>query len=176
MKKVSVVLLIAGLLFLSTCDIAPAQTIPERKIPNSGSQLQSAFHPIAIGRQRISREKQTIAISRGNCDVLRPAGGRCLDDVVSSYFTDLVIAKMADDFSLFARNTDPQKLNGMAVSLARDPKVPDRWNILSGGASDAENVFRIRQVVSSTEKDQVRLQIDGRVYTLEPGEVLLLLG
>ena len=39
-----------------------------------------------------------------------------------------------------------------------------------------ENVFRIRQVVSSTEKEQVRLQIDGRVYTLEPGEVLLLLG
>jgi hypothetical protein len=54
--------------------------------------------------------------------------------------------------------------------------------VFRGGASDGdtlalpENVFRIQKVLSSTVKDQVKVQIDGRVYRLEPGEVLLLLG
>ncbi|PYU46195.1 MAG: hypothetical protein DMG54_04070 [Acidobacteria bacterium] len=62
-----------------------------------------------------------------------------------------------------------------ALTIARDLDVGRK-------ASDGEalilteNVFRIRQVVLSTEKDPVKLQIDGRVYSLEPGEVLLLLG
>jgi|SRR5215469_8973725 len=173
MKKASIVILTAGFLVSGVGDSAqspPPQKTSEQKTSNSTNQPEPAFRRIAIGRQRISREKQTIAISRGS------------QDVVASYFTELVIAKIVDDFSLRARKPDPQSLNGLTVSLARDAKVPDRWNIFPGGASDGEalilteNVFRIRQVVSSTEKDQVKVQIDGRVYSLEPGEVLLLLG
>ena len=173
MKKASIVILTAGLLVSgvgNNAQSAPSQKTSEQKTPNSANQPQPAFRPIAIGRQRISREKQTIAILRGS------------QDVVANYFTELVIAKIVDDFSLFARKADPQRLNGLTVSLVRDAKVPDRWNIFPGGASDGdaliltENVFRIQQVVSSSEKDQVRLRIDGRVYSLGPGEVLLLLG
>ena len=173
MKKASIVILTAGLLVSgagNNAQSAPSQKTSEQKTPNSANQPQPAFRPIAIGRQRISREKQTIAILRGS------------QDVVANYFTELVIAKIVDDFSLFARKADPQRLNGLTVSLVRDGKVPDRWNIFPGGASDGdaliltENVFRIQQVVSSSEKDQVRLRIDGRVYSLGPGEVLLLLG
>jgi len=173
MKKASIVILTAGF-FVSgvgnNAQSAPSQKTSEQKTPNSANQPQPAFRPIAIGRQRISREKQTIAILRGS------------QDVVATYFTELVIAKIVDDFSLFARKADPQRLNGLTVSLVRDAKVPDRWHIFSGGVSDGdaliltENVFRIQQVVSSSEKDQVRLRIDGRVYSLGPGEVLLLLG
>ncbi len=173
MKKASIVILTAGFLVSGVGNSAqsvPSQKTSEQKTPNSASQPQPAFRPIAIGRQRISREKQTIAILRGS------------QDVVANYFTELIIAKRVDDFSLFARKADPQSLNGLTVSLVRDAKVPDRWNIFPGGASDGEalilteNVFRIKQVISSSEKDQVRLRIDGRVYSLGPGEVLLLLG
>src|SRR5215472_13804823 len=138
MKKASIVILTAGFLVSgvgNNAQSAPPQKTSEQKASNPANQPQPAFRPIAIGRQRISREEQTITISRGNCDVLRRAGGNC-QDVVSSYFTELVIAKMVDDFSLFARK-DAQKLNGLTVSLARDAIVPARWNIFSGGASDA---------------------------------------
>ena len=173
MKKASIVILTAGFLVSgvdNSAHSAPSQKTSEQKAPNSADQPQPALRPIAIGRQRISREKQTIAISRGS------------QKVMANYFTELVIARIVRDFRFFARTADPQRLSGLTVSLARDAKAPDLWNIFPGGASDGEalilteNVFRIRQVVSSTEKDQVRLQIDGRVYTLEPGEVLLLLG
>lgn len=173
MKKAAIVILTAGFLVSgvdNSAHSAPTQKTSEQKTPNSADQPQPALRPIAIGRQRISREKQTIAISRG------------IQKVMANYFTELVIARIVRDFSFFARTADPQRLSGLTVSLARDGKAPDLWNIFPGGASDSEalilteNVFRIRQVVPSTEKDQVRLQIDGRVYTLEPGEVLLLLG
>lgn len=173
MKKAAIVILTAGFLVSgvdNSAHSAPSQKTSEQKTPNSADQPQPALRPIAIGRQRISREKQTIAISRGS------------QKVMANYFTELVIARIVRDFSFFARTADPQRLSGLTVSLARDAKAPDLWNIFPGGASDGEalilteNVFRIRQVVSSTEKDQVMLQIDGRVYTLEPGEVLLLLG
>lgn len=173
MKKAAIVILTAGFIVSgvdNSAHSAPSQKTSEQKTPNSADQPQPALRPIAIGRQRISREKQTIAISRGS------------QKVMANYFTELLIARIVRDFSFFARAADPQRLSGLTVSLARDAKAPDLWNIFPGGASDGEalilteNVFRIRQVVSSTEKDQVRLQIDGRVYTLEPGEVLLLLG
>ena len=182
MKKASVVVLAVGFLVFGMCDIAPSaqsQKTSEQKTPNLANQPQPAFRRIAIGRERISREKQTIAISRGS------------QDVVAKYFTELMIAKIVDDFSLRARKPDPQSLNGLTVCLARDATFPDLWNIFPGldakllprrGASDGEalilteNVFRIHQVVLSTEKDPVKVQVDGRVYRLEPGEVLLFLG
>src|SRR5947209_283776 len=161
MKKVSVVVLTAGFLVFGMCDIAQSaqlQKTSEQKTPNSANQPQPAFLPIAIGRQRISREKQTIAILRGS------------RDVVANYFTELIIAKIIDVQNIIARKADPQRLNGLTVFLAPDAKFPDLWNIFPGGASDGEalilteNVFRIRQVVLSTEKDPVKFQIDGRVY------------
>jgi hypothetical protein len=173
MRKVSAVVLTAGFLVFGMCDIAQSaqlQKTSEQKTPDSANQPQPAFLPIAIGRQRISREKQTIAILRGS------------RDVVVNYFTELIVAKRIDVSNIIAGKADPQRLNGLTVFLARDAKFPDLWNIFPGGASDGEalilteNVFRIRQVVLSTQKDPVKLQLDGRVYRLEPGEVLLLLG
>jgi hypothetical protein len=66
----AVVLLTTGLLFLATSEIAPAQAISGRKILNPESQLQPDFRLIASGRQRITRDKQTVAISRGSYDVV----------------------------------------------------------------------------------------------------------
>ena len=79
---------------------------------------------------------------------------------------------------------DLGELIGEPVSLGRHPKRRDQWNIFLGGVGQGfgdgtvlpENVFRIQNVLSSTARDQVKVQIDGRVYRLEPGEVLLLLG
>jgi hypothetical protein len=77
---------------------------------------------------------------------------------------------------------DPKNLKGVTVSLARAADVKGRWNVFRGAVSDGEalvlagNAFRVRQVLSSTKRDPVKIQIDGRVYHLEPGEVLFLLG
>ena len=81
--------------------------------------------------------------------------------------------------------TDPEKLTGETISLSRSTTDRAQWNVFRGGASGAsaddaltmaENVFRIQKVLLSTAEGRVKVQIDGRVYRLEPGEVLLLLG
>ena len=162
--KASVVLLTAGFLVLGVCDTARAQRNPEPKAPSLQNQPQPEYRPIASGRQRNFRERERIAILQGR------------QDVAFDRFTELVIAKMTDV------TLGPKDLTGMWVSLSRDVKVPSRWNIFQGGGADGEtlvlpeNVLRIQGVVPSTDKDPVKVQIDGRVYHLEPGEVLLLLG
>jgi len=164
MKNSLVVILSAGFLVLGISEFGLSQKIPAQKNPNPASQPQPALASIATGTQRISRENQTIAIFRGS------------QNVAVDYFTELVIARMTDD------KTDPEKLSGETVSPSRRTKERGKWLVFRGGASDGdtlalpENVFRIQKVLSSTVKDQVKVQIDGRVYRLEPGEVLLLLG
>ena len=66
----------------------------------------------------------------------------------------------------------------LGAPQAEDPADLEQAAVVLDGEALilSENVFRIQQVVSSSEKDQVRLRIDGRVYSLAPGEVLLLLG
>jgi hypothetical protein len=39
-----------------------------------------------------------------------------------------------------------------------------------------DNVFKVRKALTSTVQKPVKIQMDGRVYRLQPGEVLLLLG
>jgi hypothetical protein len=164
MKKASVAILTASFLVLAICGVAVSQRIPEQKTPAPAGQPQPALQSIATGRQRISRGKQTIAISRGS------------QTVAVDYFTELVIARMTDD------KTDLEKLSGVTVSLSRHINEREQWVVFRGGASDGEtlalpeNVFRIQKVLSSTARDQVKVRIDGQVYRLEPGEVLLLLG
>jgi hypothetical protein len=164
MRKSLVVILSCGFLVLGVCPVALSQRIPEQRASNSASPPQPALQSIATGRQRISRENQTIAIFRGS------------QNIAVEYFTELVIARISDD------KADPEKLSGVTVSLTRHAKERGQWDVFQGGASDGdtlalpENVFRIKKVLSSTAKDQVKVQIDGRVYRLEPGEVLLLLG
>lgn len=100
MKKASIVILTAGFLVSgvdNSAHSAPSQKTSEQKTPNSADQPQPALRPIAIGRQRISREKQSIAISRGS------------QKVMPNYFTELVIARIVRDFSFFARTADPQR-------------------------------------------------------------------
>jgi hypothetical protein len=46
----------------------------------------------------------------------------------------------------------------------------------SGGAQElADNVFLVKQVIISSERDPVKLRLDGEVIRLKPGEALLVL-
>ncbi len=132
--------------------------------PQTVSRHQPRPLPIATGVQRISRDKQMIEISRGN------------QSVAINYFTELVVATMTDD------KAPPEKLIGETICLERHPKKRDHWNIFLGCGSDGdamvlpENVFRIQSVLASTATNQVKVQVDGQVYRLRPGEILLLLG
>lgn len=126
--------------------------------------VQAAFVPIAIGKHRICREKQTVEISEGS------------KTVTVDYFTELVIATINDG------KITPEKLVGETVSLIRDTKQKEQWIIFRGGASDGEtlampeNVFRIERVLASTREKQVRIKVGQQDYRLQPGEVLFLLG
>jgi len=138
--------------------------MPEQNTPKAGNRTHPAPPPIAIATQRISRDKRTIEIFRGN------------QTVVIDYFTELVTATMTDN------KGQAERLAGKTISLEGYPKKRDQWNVFLEGGWDVqplalpENVFRVQAVLSSTAKNQVKVQVDGQVYQLRPGEVLLLLG
>ena len=164
MKRRGVAIFSAGALVLAVCSIALSQRMPEHNTPKARNRTQPAPPPIAIATQRISRDKQTIEIFRGN------------QAVVIDYFTELVVATMSSN------KAQPEGLAGKTVSLEPYPKKRDQWNVFLEGGWDVqplalpENVFRVQAVLSSTAKNQVKVQLDGRLYQLRPGEVLFLLG
>jgi hypothetical protein len=164
MERPWIAIFSVGFLALCNCGDATSQRIPEQNSPKSASPVQPTLPPIGAGKLRISRESQAIAISQGN------------QNITVDYFTELVIG------TTFAEKVVPEKLEGNTISLARDAKQKDRWIIFRGGASDgetltmAENVFRVQKVLTSTAENPVKIQINGRVYRLQPGEILLLLG
>jgi len=158
----------SALLALAICSAAPSQGNSEQNTAKATTQVQPAPQPVAIGKQRIARDKQAIEISCGN------------QSVTLDYFTELVVARMTDD------KTQPEKLIGKTISLDRDPKQRDQWGLFVGGSAIGlrggdsmilpGNVFRIQKVLRSTAKNQVKVQVDGQVYRLRPGEVLFVLG
>jgi hypothetical protein len=88
--------------------------------------------------------------------------------VVLDAFAELVIARMTDDKS------DPEKLVGQTILLVPSTRDRDQWNVFLGGLSAgdpqtmAEDVFDVQDVLSSTAKEQVRVQIDSSIYRLKP--------
>lgn len=168
MKNRAFLIVSASLLVPVVCIAAQIQRIPKQSTAKAASVPQPAPRLVAIGKQRIPRDKQTIAISSGN------------QSVSVDYFTELMIATMTDD------EAQPEKLAGETVSLERNPKQRDQWNVFTGGGAirlrDSDsmilpgNVFRIEKVLPSTAKNQVKVQVDGQVFRLRPGEVLFLLG
>ena len=164
MKGPAAPTLLSVILSLGLCAAAPAQRPREQKAAEPVTQPQPVFLPVATGTQRIPRDKQTIEVLRGN------------QRVSIDYFTELIVVTMTDD------KAQPEKLVGKTISLARDSKQRDHWNVFLGGGSDGdslvlpENVFRIQTVLPSTPRSQIRVQVDGRVRRLQPGEVLFVLG
>lgn len=136
----------------------------QQRLGKAARPVQPAFVPIAIGKQRICREKQTVEISEGS------------ETITVDYFTELVIATIDDG------KITPDKLVGETVCLIRDAKQKEKWVIFRGGASDGEtmampeNVFRIERAFASTRGKQVKIRVGQQDYRLRPGEVLFLLG
>jgi len=141
-----------------------SQLIPVQDAPKPTSQLELTLQPILTGKYRLFRDSQTISISQGD------------QKITVEYFTELVVG------NIIAQKLDPEKLEGDAITVMRDPKQKDRWTIFRGGPSGGktftmpDNVFKVRKALTSTVQKPVKIQMDGRVYRLQPGEVLLLLG
>jgi hypothetical protein len=159
MKRFWVTVFSASFLALGTCAVA-------KQSPSSppADQPQPRLQLVAIGKQRIAQGKQAIVIVRGS------------ENVALDAFAELVIARMTDD------KFDPEKLLGQTILLVRSTRDRNQWNVFLGGLSAgdpqamAENVFDVQDVLLSTAKEQVRVQIDSSIYRLKPGEVLLALG
>src|SRR5271169_5107273 len=150
MKRPWIAIFSVGFLALCNCGDATSQRIPEQNSHKSASQVQPTLQPIATGKQRISRDSQTIAIFRGN------------QNITVDYFTELVIGTM------IAEKAVPEKRIAGLFSLG----VPPTANSLIM----AENVFRVEKVLTSTAQNPVKIQMNDRVYRLQPGEILFLLG
>jgi len=159
MKRFWVTVFSASFLALGTCAVAKQSTSNP-----PADQPQPRLQPVAIAKQRIAQGKQAIVIVRGS------------ENMALDSFAELVIARMTDDKS------DPEKLVGQTILLVRSTRDRDQWNVFLGGLSAedpqtmAEDVFDVQDVLLSTAKEQVRVQIDSSIYRLKPGEVLLTLG
>jgi hypothetical protein len=59
-------------------------------------------------------------------------------------------------------------------------RVKDQWDIFTrvGGVGDlvlAGNIFKVRQVLLSSQKNLVEIRVDDQIYRLKPGQALLVL-
>ncbi|MGH9774818.1 MAG: hypothetical protein ACRD50_07705 [Candidatus Acidiferrales bacterium] len=171
MKKREGIFLPAAFLVLGFYCTALPQITPKQNTPKEVSQPHPAGSPIAVATQRISRNRQTIEISQGRQSV--PLG----------YCTEMLIVTMTGE------RAHPEKLFGETVAVARQSNQQDRWNVFMGGvagtggikaypmssAALVDNVFQVKNVLSSTTRNPVDLKIDGQIHRLRPGQLLLLL-
>jgi len=70
-------------------------------------------------------------------------------------------------------------IQGKSVALVPSAKAANQWELFSGVAGGelclADNIFVVRQVLISTRKKPIRVQVDGETHRLKPGEVLLVM-
>jgi len=71
------------------------------------------------------------------------------------------------------------EIQGRSVALVPSAKAANQWEIFRGVAGGelclADNIFVVRQVLVSTRKKPIRVQVDGETHRLKPGEVLLVM-
>jgi hypothetical protein len=72
-----------------------------------------------------------------------------------------------------------EDIQGRSVALVPSAKAANQWEVFRGVAGGelclADNIFVVRQVLVSTRKKPIRVQVDGTTHRLKPGEVLLVM-
>ncbi len=125
------------------------------------TEVPSAYRLIARATQRIERDQSEILVYRGHSPVKLPR------------FQELVVVRRGS-------NANIEELLRKSVALVR-AEHSEEWEVYTdlmwrGELTLPENVFIIRQVLTSSPEHPIQLRIDGRLLQLKPGEVLLVLG
>jgi hypothetical protein len=151
----------------------PAEATPEKAPVGPAAQL------IATSTQRIDRDRTEVRVYRNGQPV-----------ELFTKFHELLAATPAD------RQMGLDRLVGKSVALVPSEKRADQWDIFAGvggvggdsgvgvfrgvdgvvgGLVLADNIFRVRQVLLSSDKMPIEVRIDGQVHRLKPGQALLVL-
>ncbi len=126
----------------------------------------SSMVHVATVIERVERDRRDIRVYEA---------GRLID---FPWFTELAVAIPVDPRGRL------DSLLGGTVGLVATEKPLKEWSLFSNvvgiGGPDrltlAENVFRVRKVIRCTPQHAVELRVDGWVYRMKPGQVLLVLG
>jgi len=113
-------------------------------------------------------------VERDGHDIRLYEGGRLLD---LPWFSELALATPVNPGLRF------DSLLGFSVGLVPAAKPPKQWalytNVVGVGGDArtlADNVFRLKKVIVCTPQHAVEMRMDGWVYRLKAGQVLLVLG
>ena len=127
--------------------------------------LGPAAQFIATSTQRIDRDRAEVRVYRNGQRVeLFPS------------FHELVTATSADH----QKGIDLDGPAGKSVTLVPSEKRTDQWDIFRGVGGCcvfvlADNIFKVRQVLLSSQENPIEVRIDGRIHRLKPGQALLVM-
>ena len=83
---------------------------------------------------------------------------------------------------LSASRSEIENLVNKSVAIVRSQRKPGRWEVYQdvwiGAGRDltlSDNVFKVKQVFTSSVHNPIELRLDEKVVRLEPGEALLVL-
>jgi hypothetical protein len=135
------------------------QTTPEK------APLVPAAQFVATSTQRMDRDGAEVRVYRGRQRVELFPG-----------FHELVTATSADH----QKGIGLDGLAGKSVILVPSEKRANQWDIFTGvgGTGDrvlADNIFKVRQVLLSSQENPIEVRIDGRIHRLKPGQALLVM-
>ena len=119
---------------------------------------------VAIAVERIECNRYDIGVFRGSERVGLPR------------FTELLVAKGT-------RNApNLETLVDRPVALVRVARNPNEWEVHANPVwrvdvlTLPENIFKVKEVLPSSLKTPIVVQVDGKTYHLKPGQVLFFLG
>ncbi len=137
-------------------------------VPASTAKADSVFGMIRVGTivERVEPGQRDIRVYEGSQPLDLPL------------FTELAVARPADP------RVRLDALLGNSVGLVPPEKPMGEWTLYTnvvgvggeGRLTLADNVFKVRKVIRCSRQHAVELRMDGWVYRVKPGQVVLVLG
>jgi hypothetical protein len=157
---------VLALVAATVCTICAgtAAAWPSQENPTK-DEATLAQHLVAIATERIVRDKQDVRVLVGKQSVELPR------------FSELLVAtSTASEKSL-------NSLTGRRVAIVKSLKEQGQWevhaNVVWSGRGElalADNIFKVKKVVASSAEAAVEVHVNGKVHSLKPGQILLVLG
>lgn len=118
-------------------------------------------HVVALATERIDRDCREVRVYSARRPLELPR------------FYELLVARAEQDGS------ELEKLTGRYVTIVLSMKLADTWEVYTNaawGPALAGNVFRVKRVLTSSKQAPLEVRVNGTLYRLEPGQILIVLG
>jgi hypothetical protein len=120
-------------------------------------------HLVALATERIDRDCREVRVFSARRPVELPR------------FHELLVARAGQE------ELELDKLTGHYVTIVPSRKVADLWEVYADtgwgvGPTLAGNVFCVKKILPSTSAKPLEVHVNGELYRLKSGEVLIVLG